>query len=436
MSRLLRYLYTFFFSIALLFALVKMALRHINDHDGHRKAGPRRRFFERFGLLGGSPPKNGVIFHMVSVGETIAALRLLEQFISAHPDTPVTVTCTTATASRLISQRLGERVHHCYLPFDLPIFVWLFLKRLQPRALIILETELWPNLSYACAKRNVALLLLNARLSDKSFKGYRKVRPLTAATINHFSAICCQGEQDARHFLDLGLAKEKCHNIGNLKFDISPSDDLAEKAQTLHQSRLQNRPTWVAASTHPGEEEIVIASHQQLLKTHPDLVLVLVPRHPQRSTEVAQLLKSAELGYIKHSDNRSIQADDQVYIVDTIGELMTFYALSQVCFVAGSLVPHGGHNPLEPAMLHKAIISGKHVHNFTKIYTDLEQSQAVIMIDNTPEALSHSVAQLLDDTKQSKALGDNAAHYLQSHQGAIAASLEKIEIALAISELH
>ncbi len=422
MSYVTRGAYTVLITVMLPFLLLKMGVRILFDRQGVRKSGPRRRFFERFGWVPADVKRDGVVFHVVSVGETIAAMNLIAEFLKAHPDLPVVVTCTTPTASNLIQERLQPQVTHCYLPFDHPLFIAIFLRRLHPKAIYIMETELWPNLSNACHRRNIALVLLNARLSKKSYNGYRKFKAVVRPMLQTFDCVSCQTARDADYFLRLGLPSERCQTTGNLKFDLTINDGAMERAHALSQAIFGEHPVWIAASTHTGEDAVILQAHTILLAQHPDLVLVLAPRHPQRAEAIAELIDKANLHAIRRTENRPMADSAQIFMLDTIGELLDFYAMSRVCFVGGSLVKHGGHNPLEPAALEKPILSGPYVHNFTKVYEDLCEEGGAVIVKNA-DALALQVAQWLDHQEKADEVGKNARRYLEKHRGATLRSL-------------
>ncbi len=422
MSYVARGAYTVLITVMLPFLLLKMGIRILFDRQGVRKSGPRRRFFERFGWVPAEVKRGGVVFHVVSVGETIAAMDLIGQFLKAHPGLPVVVTCTTPTASNLIQERLQPQVTHCYLPFDHPIFIATFLRRLRPKAIYIMETELWPNLSAACHRKNISLVLLNARLSQKSYKGYRKFKAVVRPMLQTFDAVSCQTARDAEYFLRLGLPSDRCQTNGNLKCDLTVDEQVFTRAQTITQTHFGERPVWIAASTHPGEDAPILQAHVALLQNHADLVLVLVPRHPQRADAISDLISKAKLSVVRRTEERAMAAHEQVFMLDTIGELLDFYAASQVCFVGGSLIKHGGHNPLEPAALSKPIISGPHVHNFTKIYEDLCEERGAVLVSDA-NALAEQVGQWLKQTTLAESFANNARAYLEKHRGATKRSL-------------
>lgn len=454
MKYLLKALYTLIYTIAFPIILLRFWWRNITDNTGRRKAGPRRRFFERFGLCPRPKTSGGIVFHMVSVGEALGAINLVKQFQSAHPEVPITVTCTTQQGSKIIQEKLGETIHHCYLPYDLPVFLYLFFKRIQPKTFIILETELWPNLIGACYANNISTLLFNARLSEKSYRGYAKLGPLVESMLNQLTHLSCQSPADAQRFEQLGLQKKKLSINGNLKFDIQVDSQLETTGNALKSSLFADRPTWIAASTHPGEDEILLQSHKALQAQFPDLLLVLAPRHIDRATHVFKLTEAAGLSCTIHSktghsktgpsqnspsqnsppETQAVLASDPaeqvntaVYLVDTMGELMKFFACSDICFVGGSLVPHGGHNPIEPGVLRKPIIAGPYNHNFQTIYDQLEASNAVVFAKSASE-LSDIVADLLKHPDKIHVLAENAFQYVNAHRGATERSLSLIEL--------
>lgn len=418
MSAFTRGIYTLLLALMLPALMWKLSRRHVQQ--GESKIS--NRFRQRFAF--NLPPlaQGGIIFHCASVGETLAAAQLIKRYIDQHPNTPVILSSTSASVVPIIAQRFGDRVTHLYLPFDLPGCVNRFLRHFRPKLLVIMETEIWPNLCHACQKQGIPMLLLNARLSNKSRRSYQKFAALSRAMMNQFHTLACQSQNDADNFIKLGVDKNKVAVMGNMKFDIAAEPDCQIKAQEISRTRLGSRPAWLAASTHPGEDEILLAVHKKLLGKYPQLILLLAPRHPHRSAEVDALVAKANLFSATHTSGRALENDDAVYIVDTVGELMTFFALAELCFIGGSLIAHGGHNPLEPAALSKAIISGRQVHNFSRIYQEMENCAAVLFADNSEEIFTQ-VDNLLSDKERAKQYGERAFAYLQQHQGAIEKSL-------------
>ncbi|VUD68858.1 3-deoxy-D-manno-octulosonic acid transferase [Thalassocella blandensis] len=426
MKYVLKALYTLVYTLAFPIILLRFLWRNITDKTGRRKAGPRRRFLERLGFSPRPSNPGGIVFHMVSVGEALGAINLVKDFQRKNPEVPITITCTTQQGSKIIQERLGDSVNHCYLPYDLPIFLLWFIRRIQPTTLVILETELWPNLMGVCFANQVRTILINARLSEKSYNGYTKLRPLVETMLQQLTHLCSQSPADAERFKKLGLPETKLSITGNLKFDIEVDETITRTGDQLKQERFANRSLWIAASTHPGEDEIVLQSHKILRETHADLLLIIAPRHIDRAENIRKLSESLALPCSVHSKTSAIKNECAVYLVDTMGELMKFYASADICLVGGSLVQHGGHNPIEPGVLHKPIIAGPYNHNFQTIYDQLTQCDGVIFTKDS-QALTETVHGLLEDPQRCRELADNAFQYVNAHRGATLRSVERIE---------
>ncbi len=326
----------------------------------------RLRIGERFGWV----PSHSVAVwvHAVSVGESLAALPLIEALIQRHGERQVWVTTTTPTGSERVQAALGTRVIHTYAPYDLPQVVARFLLRAQPRQVVVMETELWPNLFHALKARGIPLTIANARLSPRSFKGYSKVAGFTRSVLAAVTTVAAQSRLDAERFSALGAPKVE--TIGNLKFDLAlPTEPHALTADIARLGR-SNRAAWVAVSTHEGEEDIVLDAHQQMLAREPSTLLILVPRHPQRFDAVAKRLAARGFAFQRRStlaENPGAVAGPlptTILLGDSMGEVMAYLAAGQVAFVGGSLVPVGGHNLLEPAALGLPVLFGPHMHNF------------------------------------------------------------------------
>lgn len=320
----------------------------------------RQRIAERFGHVPAQPV--AVWVHAVSVGESLAALPLIEALIQRHGERRVWVTTTTPTGSERVQAALGARVIHTYAPYDLPWIVARFLARAQPQQVVVMETELWPNLFAALKARRIPLTIANARLSPRSFKGYSRVAGFTRAVLADVSTIAAQSALDAERFTALGAPDVQM--VGNLKFDLALPE--GEPPLTADIARLwpQPRPIWVAVSTHAGEEDVVLAAHQKLLQHDDQALLILVPRHPQRFDEVAQRIAALGLACTRRSALPAASTPTSVLLGDSMGEVMAYLAAAQVAFVGGSLVPVGGHNVLEPAALGLPVLFGPHMHNF------------------------------------------------------------------------
>jgi len=386
-----------------------------------------RRACERFALKLPPLARGGIWLHAVSVGESIAAAPLVEALLQRYADLPLTVTCMTPTGSERIRALFGSRVQHCYLPYDLPFAARRFIDLVQPKLAVLMETELWPNHIHQCARRGIPVVLANARLSARSAKGYARFGSLTRAMLGELNWIAAQNCSDAERFAQLGAAQEKISVAGSIKFDLKPPANLQDHASALRQHwQAQSRPLWIAASTHDGEDDIVLAAHKILLQSRPQTLLILVPRHPERFNAVYQLCQRQGFAVKRRSSGEAVEASTQVLLGDSMGELLFLYALADVALVGGSLVPHGGHNLLEPAALGKPLLSGPHVFNFADIAAQLEQAGALQTVTDAP-SLAAALERLWDNPKQSAQMQSAALDVLRQGQGALARLLSGMD---------
>ena len=289
---------------------------------------------------------------------------MVRELMQRHPELPITITCMTPTGSEQIRKLFAEQVGHVYLPYDLPWLQRRLLRKMKPQIGIIMETELWPNLVAECERAEVPLILANARLSERSANGYKRVSWLVRPMFAALDWVAVQSQAEALRFASLGVNKSAMTVTGSIKFDFRPPAALLAQAKSLRDG-WGERPVWIAASTHAGEDEQVLRAHQTLLQQQPDALLILVPRHPERFDSVARLVSDAGLLQVRRSQGGVPAAADQVLLGDTMGELVMLYACADVAFVGGSLVPNGGHNYLEPAALGLPVLSGPHRFNFT-----------------------------------------------------------------------
>ncbi|HSC83364.1 MAG TPA: lipid IV(A) 3-deoxy-D-manno-octulosonic acid transferase, partial [Pseudomonas sp.] len=334
-----------------------------------------RRIGERFAFGLGAFAPGGIWVHAVSLGESIAAAPLIRELLARYPHLPITVTSMTPTGSERIQALFGSRIQHCYLPYDLPWACKRFLCKVQPQLAVIMETELWPNHIHQCAMRGVPVVLANARLSERSARGYARFTKLTAPMLGELSLIAVQSEAEAERFRQLGARPDCVEVTGSIKFDLSVDPQLQQRATALRAEwGATARPLWIAASTHAGEDEIILAAHRQLLQQFPQALLILVPRHPERFASVFELCTREGFGTVRRSLGVAVTAETQVLLGDTLGELLFLYALADLAFVGGSLVANGGHNLLEPAALGKPLLSGPHLFNFLEIATLLREA--------------------------------------------------------------
>ena len=384
-----------------------------------------QRIGERIGI--GYPRlERSIWIHAVSVGEVVAAVPLIRALAKRYPGRPLLVTTVTPTGAARVASIFGDDVHHTYIPFEAPTVVNRFFSATNPEIALVLETEIWPNLYRGCGVRGIPLVLVSARISPKSVRSYRRLLPLFRETLSHGIIIAAQSEADAKRFLSLGAAPERTRVTGNIKFDVELPPDLSDRGRELHAELFGERPVWIAASTHEGEEEIVVEAQRMLLETHPDLLLVLVPRHPQRFAAVREMVVKQGMSVVSRTDGEPCSADTQVFLGDTMGELTLFYAASDVAFVAGSLVPIGGHNLLEPAALGLPLLSGPYIFNAQEI-ADMFVTRGACKLVRDAAELAAAVDGLLSDPETASRLGAAGREILERNRGSLARLMAMIE---------
>lgn len=419
----MRFVYSLILYLATPLVLVRLLWRALRAPDYADRWG------ERFGWVPALETKHTVIWlHTVSVGEFLGALPLVRSLLQ-DPDVQLVITTTTPTGSERVRAALGDRVWHVYAPYDLPDCVARFLRRTQPRLLLIMETELWPNTIAACAKREVPVLLINGRLSAKSARGYQRFSRLTQPMLQRLSLAGVQGQADAERFQALGLPPEACEITGNIKFDLTLDNSLRARATELREQWTQGseRLVWVAASTHQGEDEPILEAYQQLIqKVATPPLLVLVPRHPERFDTVAALCRRQNLATVRRSLQEPVDAGTQVVLGDTMGELLLFFGASDVAFVGGSLVPNGGHNLVEPAAWGLPLLSGSSQFNFAEISRMLVDAGALVLAD-TPTQLAEQLAQLIQDPELRRDRGEVALTVTHNNRGALEKTLALVK---------
>ena len=395
---------------------------------GRKAPAYRKRWGERYGYYPASLKlkAGGIMLHSVSVGETLAAIPLVRALRHRYPSLPITVTTMTPTGSERVMSAFGSDVQHVYLPYDLPDALARFLDKIDPKLVLIMETELWPNLVAALHQRRIPLVIANARLSARSAAGYAKLGKFVRTLLRRITLIAAQNEEDGERFIVLGAQRAQLTVTGSLKFDISVTPQLASKALTLRRQWAPHRPVWIATSTHEGEESTVVAAHQALLKEFPELLLILVPRHPERFPDAINLVRDAGLSYTTRSSGEVPSGSTQVVVGDTMGELMLLYGIADLAFVGGSLVERGGHNPLEPAAHAIPVLMGPHTFNFKDICARLDEANGLITV--TDEAsLVKAVASLLNDEDYRNYHGRHAVEVLYQNQGALQRLLQLLE---------
>lgn len=408
-----RTFYTILFYLALPVILCRLWFR------GRKAPAYRERWLERLGVLPEfAADKAPLWIHAVSVGETMAIVPLVKLLQARHPELPIVMTTMTPTGAERVAATFGESVRHFYCPYDLPFALNRFLNKLNPRACIIVETELWPNLINACRNRNLPVLVANARLSARSAKGYAKFAGVTEPMLRQIDLIAAQNETDGKRFVDLGLPADRLNVTGSIKFDVAAPEGSARLAYSLRQLWGQNRPVIVGASTHEGEEKVLLDTYRAQLEQFPDLLLVIVPRHPERFDTVANLVKQSGFSLARRSQGDQPKPDTQVYLGDTMGELMKLLAAADIAFVGGSLIERGGHNPLEPAVLKKPVVMGPHFFNFEQICDQLSEAGGLSVVENA-EAFERRINNLLTDKAMSREQGEKGYEFVVKNQGAL-----------------
>jgi 3-deoxy-D-manno-octulosonic-acid transferase len=409
----MRWLYSIATCLLLPWALSHLLWRSRRQPEYLQHIGERLGFYQEFhrGPL--------IWLHAVSVGETRAAEPLIRLLRTHYPGHRILLTHATPTGRRTGKELFGDAVVQAYLPYDFPWAVQRFLRHYRPAVGILMETELWPNLVRACNKHATPVYLVNARLSEKSARGYRWLAPLTRATLRGLAGIAAQTEDDARRFEALGA--EKVSVTGNIKFDRLVPEDMQGLGKRFRAQFGTNRPVFLAASTREGEETLILDA----LARHPvpGLLIVIVPRHPQRFGSVAELIARRGLRYQRRSENRLVEPDCQVVLGDSMGELFAYYAACDLAFVGGSLLPLGGQNLLEACAVGTPVLIGPHTFNFAEITRLALTADAALRIDDAA-ALAEAVATLLRDPARRQAMGAAGIQFAQAHRGATQRTLQ------------
>lgn len=409
-----RYLYTFLFYLALPYVFFRLWWR------SRRLPAYRNRLGERLGHYSVQLEKC-IWVHAVSMGETIAAIPLVKSLQATYPDIPIVMTTMTPTGAERVKTAFSGSVIHLYIPYDLPGAQNRFLRAINPVMGIIMETELWPNLLAACRQKGIPVCLVNARLSNKSAQGYGRIGALTREMLDAITLIAAHGEPDAERFIALGAHKDRVFVTGNIKFDLELPKDLAEKSNVLRNALGKDRFVWIAASTHEGEEEIMLRAHKKLREIDPNALLILVPRHPDRFDAIAKLCEQSFVT-LRRSSKEPCTMATAVYLGDTMGELLLMYGASDVAFIAGSVIARGGHNMLEPGALGKPIFTGPYLHNFKEISELFIAAKALTKVSDAQSLAAHLVA-LMQNSNERAQMGERARHVVDANRGALARQL-------------
>lgn len=413
--------YSTLFYLALPLILMRLIWRGFKAPDYFK------RWNERFGHISPRRSSQKLIWvHAVSVGEAEACRPLIKGLQQRYPEHQILITTMTPTGSARVKSLFADTVLHVYLPYDLPFAIKRFLKAMRPEFGIIMETELWPNLILICAEQSIPIVIANARLSARSARGYQKVSKFTHQMLRSIPLIAAQTHSDRDRFVQLGAHKEKVHAVGNLKYEITLPASSMERAEAIR-ALWGNRPVFIAASTHEGEEEKIIDAARKIRGQFRDLLLIIVPRHPERFDRVAALCRRAGLNTLRRSEGKPCSSQIQALVVDSMGELSIFYSTADVAFVGGSLVPHGGHNLLEPAALSRPVITGPHYFNFLEVTKQFLEHQAAIEVKN-PEQLADTVIELLKAPQRRAVMGDAGKQLIEQSKGASQRLLNLIDI--------
>lgn len=398
-----------------------------------REQVPTYSRLQRLGLrLGPLPLKPRIWLHCASVGEVRAARPLIEGLLARYPNHSLLLTTMTATGAKQVQALINEqpssdqlRLSHRFLPLDFPGAAQRFIKQVQPALALIFETELWPNLLYACRQQGVAVAVVNGRLSPRAFKRYQLLKPLMRGVLANVTWLAAKSPEDAERFNALGSRADVTTVVGSLKFDLASQHQALSEGECLLR-HWGERPVWVAGSTREGEEALLLQAHRRLRKHYPNALLVLVPRHPQRFDNVAN--ECIEAGWVlsRRSQQQPVTARTAVYLGDTMGELATLYAVGSVAYVGGSLVPLGGHNMLEPAALGKPVLCGPAIENFSDVAEPLLAAGALVVVDN-PEALAEALISLFDDPQRALQIGLAGRGVIEAHRGSLARTLEGLD---------
>jgi 3-deoxy-D-manno-octulosonic-acid transferase len=411
---MMRYFYTLCFYVFLPLVVLRLLWR--------ARSAPAyaQRWNERFGFFTARRSSRPAIWvHAVSVGETLAALPMIRQLQARYPHHELIVTTTTPTGSERVRAALSDSVFHVYAPYDLPDCLGRFLRRVRPQLAVIMETELWPNTIHACHRRQIPVVVANARLSEKSARGYERFAALSRSMLQQITVIAAQHADDGERFVSLGLPPSALVIAGNIKFDLTLDEEVRERAHALRK-RWQSsgqRPVLLAASTHQGEDSLLLQAYEQLRVSHPELLLALVPRHPERFdrvvTEAASRYRTQ-----RHSQSGPVAAETQVLVGDTMGEMMPMLGAADVVFMGGTWVPNGGHNLIEPAAWGKPIFCGPSLFNFAEVSRLLIASSGLQVMD-TPAELATAVAELLESAELTERMGAAAKAVAEANRGAL-----------------
>ena len=393
--------------------LIRFVLRTIKNPDY------RDRFHQRFGFGYPSVSQNGFLIHAVSVGEVNAAVPLVNKLKQLWPGEEITITTMTTTGAQRVQKLFGDEINHCYLPYDYTVSMGRFLSSIQPALVMVMETEIWPNMICLCARKNIPMLYTNVRMSERSYQGYSRFKALISQILPKISLFAVQGETDAKRLELLGAPRDNIAVTGSLKFDIAMPASVSEAGAAIRRQLGWNRPMAVAASTHEGEETLILDAFAKIRQELPETILVLVPRHPERFQSVIKECDKTSFRVLKRSNMEAMPPDGiDILVVDAMGELTMFIAASDITIMGGSLVPVGGHNLLEVASLAKPVVFGPHMFNFDEISQMFIEQGAGIQIDHVNQ-LADVMSKLLMDGGMRDQLGSKGSKLIEQNKGAL-----------------
>jgi 3-deoxy-D-manno-octulosonic-acid transferase len=403
-----------------------LILFYLNQRKAQGKEDPAR-FNERLGMVAAERPSGALIWlHAASVGESLSMLPLIEKLLKDRPSCHLMMTTGTVTSAKLMLERLPERAFHQYIPVDRPAYVRRFLKHWQPDIALWAESEFWPNIITETKARNIPMVLVNGRISPKSFAGWQRARGLIKTLLQCFTLCLGQSDNDVERLKILGSTNSK--NLGNLKFAV-PALPTDEQTLAALKITIGNRPLWLAASTHPGEEEIIARVHHKLKTNHPGLLTVIVPRHPSRGEDILGSLQIMGMACALRSDGDPVRDDTDIYIANTMGELGLFFRLTDIAFMGKSLVPLGGQNPLEALRLDCAVLHGPHMMNFQWMSEQMIERGCSLQVDGEEE-LAASVSQLLSEPSRREGMIHHGRAFVDSQAQVVELVADEIETIL------
>lgn len=419
--------YNLLFPVVFLLMLPKFISRMM------RRGGYRRHFEQRFGRYGHGTAarlagERRIWIHAVSVGELFVALRFMDEYRRQNPEALFVLSTTTSTGHALAEEKLDARDVLIYFPLDIPVVMNRVFNQINPLKLILVECEFWPNLVRQANKRNIPVSLINGRISDSSFKGYMALGPFTRRILQGIDSLCMQGRQDSERIIAMGAKPDAVHTLGTAKYDLpppAPDADAAARAVLDSLSVPDDALILLGGSTWPGEEEALCRIYKTVREAVPNLFLVLVPRHAERRDDVVKAVQGEGLSFVLRSQMEPVSEKPDVLIVDTTGELMSFYAASGVVFVGKSLCDHGGQNPIEPALFGKPITVGPNMENFPAVMDDFLSAEAICQVENEA-GLQKEVENLLTDKAARGKLGDAAWQVVESRRGVVTEMVKRI----------